>query len=186
MTQLILSARLTNKMDFAFIDLQGFCYDHEDNFAVKEICILTKNIKLHEFVKPPFPFNELNNHFKKQVKWLEDNHHGLNWNMGYITFQELRNTISPILKGKILLVKGENKVKWMNDILDLDDQKIICINVENINCCLQLNKQPNSDQFACSKHKYVNSRCARSNAGLLKKWFDSNRTFKQKIVKLIN
>lgn len=159
-------------MELAFIDLQGFLYGDNSTFAIKEICIFTKNIKLHEFVKPPFSFNELKGHFKKQAEWLEEYHHGLNWNTGYITLQELQITISPILKGKILLVKGCNKVKWMKDILE--DQQIICINVEDINCELQLNKEIRQSQFACKKHKYSNSHCARSNAALIKNWFYSH------------
>lgn len=168
-------------MDFAFIDLQGFLYNHKNSLLVKEICILTKNIKFHEFVKSPFPFNKLNYHFKKQAKWLEDYHHGLNWDMGYITLQELRTTISPILNGKILFVKGANKVKWMEDILD--DKKIICINMEDINCDLSLNKwETTINQFSCEKHKNLSSHCARSNATLLKKWFYSHRNEMKKYI----
>lgn len=169
--QFILVTRIASTMDFAFIDLQGFIYNYKNVFAVKEICILTKNIRFHEFVKPPIPFTELSDHFKKQAKWLEKYHHGLSWNMGYITFHELRETILPILDGKILFVKGANKVKWMKYILD--NQQIICINVEDLSCDLQLNKQIIHDEFTCTKHKFVNSRCAKSNAALLKKWFYS-------------
>lgn len=55
-------------MDFAIVDLQGFNYNETNAFAVKEICILTKNIKFHEFVKPPIPFENLAKEYKKQVK----------------------------------------------------------------------------------------------------------------------
>lgn len=169
--QFVSTTRMTSNMDLAFIDLQGFIYNYKNVFAIKEICILTKNIELHEFVKPPVPFNELSDHFRRQIKWLEKYHHGLSWSMGYTTLQELRGTILPILEGKILLVKGANKVKWMKDILD--NQEIICINVEDLSCDVQLSKQAIHGQFACKKHKYVNSRCARRNAVQMKKWFYS-------------
>lgn len=170
-------------MDLAFVDLQGFVCDYNNTFAVKEICILTKNIRLHEFVKPPFPFCELNSHFKKQAKWLENFYHGLNWNLGYISSQELQRTILPILKDKIVLVKGVKKVNWMKDILN--DDKIFCFNLEDIDCDLQLSKQIHCNQFTCAKHKTDNSRCARSNAALLKKWFHSQSMYSEKIENLI-
>lgn len=99
-------------MECEFVDTQGFVFN-KNTFSVKEICIFTKNIKFHEFVKPPFPFNELISHHQKQAEWLEENYHGLNWNAGYIDLQELKKTISPIVKGKILLVKGCEKERYI-------------------------------------------------------------------------
>lgn len=153
-------------MEFAFADFQGFYYNN-NVFHVKEICILTKNMKFHEFVKPPIPFSELIDHYKKVAEWLEENHHGLNWNVGYIDIHEVEKTILPILKGKIVFVKGANKVKWMKQILQ--DTSILCINIEEIGCDFKLSKQ--DEQSACAKHKHVHSCCARNNAGSLKKWF---------------
>lgn len=158
-------------MECAFVDLQGFLFDN-NRFHVKEICILTKNIKFHEFVKPPIPFSELTAFYKKQADWLEESYHGLNWNAGYITSQEVRNTVLPILKGKIVFLKGANKVKWMKQILG--DSFIICINIEEIGCDFKLSEQKTCNQTACAKHKHAHSCCARNNVSLLKKWFFSN------------
>lgn len=170
-----------NKMECAFVDLQGFFFD-DNSFSVKEICIFTKNIKFHEFVKPPFPFNTLSDRHKKQAEWLEENYHGLNWNAGYITLQELKNTISPIIKGKILLVKGCQKVKWLNDIVG--DQNIICINMEDISCDFKLS-EPQIQNVTCSKHNVQHSHCARNNAALLKKWFYTHSVYSNTVKRLI-
>lgn len=159
-------------MECAFVDLQGFLYNN-DCFHVKEICILTKNIKFHEFVKPPIPFSELTFSCQKQVSWLAESYHGLNWNAGYVSSQEMRNTILPILKKKIVFLKGLNKVKWMKEILQ--DETIICINLEDVGCELKLSEQSIQVQSACAKHKHAHSCCARNNASLLKKWYFSNK-----------
>lgn len=170
-------------MECAFVDMQGFFYN-ENTFAVKEICILTKNIKFHEFVKPPFRFNELSDSYKKQALWLEEKYHGLSWNDGYITLQELKNTIPPIIKGKILLVKGIEKVGWMKELLS--DQNIICINMEDINCGLKL-AEPQILNFSCTKHKHVErSHCARNNAAMLKKWFYTHSVYSNAMKKIIS
>lgn len=171
-----------DKMECAFVDLQGFSFN-KNSFAVKEICILTKNIKFHEFVKPPFPFSELIDCRKRQVEWLEKNYHGLNWDAGYITLQELKYTISPIVKGKILLVKGYEKVKWMQNILN--DENIVCINMEDINCDLKLS-EPHIQSVSCSKHNNVHhSHCARNNAAMLKYWFYTHSVYSKTVKSLI-
>lgn len=176
-------ANQPNKMECAFVDMQGFVLNNS-SFSVKEICIFTKNIKFHEFVKPPFPFNELLSLQQKQAEWLEENYHGLNWNAGYITVQELKNTISPIVRGNVLLVKGCEKVKWLKDILD--DENIICINMEDLECDLKLSGLQMEGQIPCSKHKHVqHSHCARNNAAMLKKWFYTHSVYSNSVRNLI-
>lgn len=170
-------------MECAFVDVQGFVYN-KNTFSIKEICILTKNIKLHEFIKPPLSFDKLIPHDQKQVEWLEENYHGLNWDSGYITLQELKETISPIIKGKILLVKGCEKAKWVREIFC--DQNIDCINMEDINCDLKLSELAIEDQNSCSKHKPAHrSHCARNNAVKLKRWFYAHNVYSKILRSLV-
>lgn len=167
-----------SKMEFAFVDLQGFISGH-NKFVVKEICILTESISLHEFVKSPFKFKFLSYCNQKQVVWLERNHHGLRWNSGYITLRELQRRISTIVQGKVLLVKGAHKVGWMKDILNSQD--IICINVEDVDGSFKLSDNRTK---SCNKHMNVTCasvHCALRNAALLKKWFSSDSVSKQSI-----
>lgn len=154
-------------MECAFVDMQGFVSNKK--FHLKEICVLTKNTIFHDFVKPPFPKSQLNRKDKKQAEWLTNEYHGLEWDTGYITRQELINTIAPILKGKILLVKGLQKKQWMEDLMT----NIVCINMEDIGCKLKLSEEVVwPKRFVCMKHKRPHwSHCARNNAVLMKTWF---------------
>lgn len=166
-----------SKMEFAFVDLQGFISGY-NKFVVKEICILTENIRSHEFVKSPLKFKFLSDFDKKQVEWLERNHHGLRWNSGYITLRELQRRISTIVQGKVLLVKGVHKVRWMKDILNSQD--IICINVEDVDGDFKLSDYRTE---SCKKHMNVTCasvHCALRNAVLLKECF-SDSVSKQSI-----
>lgn len=165
-------------MECVFVDIQGFPFNN-NSFSVKEICIITKNY--YDFVKPPVPFCELTEKQRELADWLEKNYHGLNWNAGYINLQELRNTVSSIISGKILLVKGREKVKWMKDILN--DQNIICINMEDINCDLKLSA-PQVESPSCSKHEH-HLHCARNNAAMLKRWFYTHSVYSNNVRRLI-
>lgn len=92
--------------NYALVDIQGF-KSNTNRFVVKEIAIITRNITFHDVIKStPSTFSELDVAHKKQVRWLTHNFHGLKWDWGFITLQELRDQIGPILSGKIIYVKG--------------------------------------------------------------------------------
>lgn len=168
-------------MEFAIVDLQGFIYNGD--FVVKEICILTKNLKFHEIVKSPFPFTNLTSKCKQEVKWLENNYHGLRWNHGYITQNELQKTIAPILKNKIIIVKGLNKIKWVQEILK--QQVNVCINVEDMGCIMKLSEPFSNERIeqgienikCCNKHKFETNHCALRNALLIRRWNSHDSAF---------
>lgn len=70
---------------FAVVDLQGFKTDNND-FIVKEIAILCENNQmLVLLIKPPFPFNELSETEKMQVRWIERNRQ-IYWREGIIPY----------------------------------------------------------------------------------------------------
>lgn len=158
-------------MEIAIVDLQGFI--HNDVFVIKEICILTKNNRIHEIVKSPYPLTSLSAKYKQQVKWLENHYHGLKWNQGYITQKDLYNTITPILNNKFIIVKGLNKIKWMREILS--QQINIYINAEDMGCNIRLSKpfskQETENIQCCKNHKFENNNCALQNALLIKQWY---------------
>lgn len=158
-------------MEIAIVDLQGFI--HNEDFVIKEICILTKKKNIHEIVKSPFPFTSLSDKYKQQVKWLENNYHGLRWNQGYITQEELHDTIAPILNNKFIFVKGLNKIKWLREILS--QQMNIYINVEDMGCDMKLSKPFSEEEIenikCCKNHKFENNNhCALQNALLIEQW----------------
>lgn len=168
-------------MDFAIVDLQGFI--HNEDYVVKEICILTKNLKFHEIVKSPSSFTNLTSKYKQQVKWLENNYHGLRWSQGYITVEELRKTITPILNGKSIFLKGLNKIRWLQGILN--SKMHVYVNVEDMGCNIKLSEsffkesvqQGVNNIECCKKHKFKNNHCALRNASVIRQWYLRNETF---------
>lgn len=92
------------KTNYAVVDFQGF-KDNFDRFVVKEFAMITKNMKFHDIITSPTNVT-LDEEHLKQAKWLTENYHGLGWESGYIGLKELRNTLQPILNGKVIYVKG--------------------------------------------------------------------------------
>lgn len=187
-------------MDFAIIDFQGFKDESTNRFIVKEFCLLTENIKFLDFMKSPFAFELLNENSQKTAKWLTKNYHGIKWDDGYISVSKLRETISPILKNKIIYVKGEEKIQWLRDIMnDSEKRTLYIVNMEIIGCDLALHnntkKSVNSKCDAagydetdeinqkqeinlktnnfCFKHRFgpIEYNCALQNVIKLKKWY---------------
>lgn len=155
------------KNKWAIVDIQGFKY--RDLFIVKEFCLETVNLKFHDVIKSPL--FTLNKKTKQKFNWLTINYHGFDWNDGFITLKELRNIVSPILKDSIVYVKGEEKVKWIKQIMNNHD--FTCVNIEDLGCdlCLQKKKCP----WPCYKHIHAknptSAHCAFENVKLLKKWY---------------
>lgn len=108
-------------MEYAIVDLQGF-KDDFNNFIVKELCFLTQNIKFTDTIKCPYEFDSLSQRSQNIARWLINNYHGIQWDSGYINIKELRAAILPILKNKIIYVKGEEKVEWLRKILNEKNQ----------------------------------------------------------------
>lgn len=106
-------------MDYAFVDLQGF-RNAANKFIVKEFSILTKNTKFSDIIKSPKKFCDLDHFTRRSARWLARNHHGLFWDDGFIGINELRETITPILINKLVYAKGDEKVKWIHEILKIE------------------------------------------------------------------
>lgn len=168
--------------NYAFVDLQGFM-SNKERFVVKEIAIITKNIVFHDIVKTtPTSFATLDYVHKKQAKWIIYNFHGMKWHWGSITFQELRKTIDPILSGKTVFVKGDRKIKWLEQIFGLKWGLCKTIDIEELNCArsLCINNGCTYDNFnVCENHKAMKNQslchCALKNARILEKWFQLNQ-----------
>lgn len=122
-------------MEYAIVDLQGF-KDDFNNFIVKELCFLTQNIKFTDTIKCPYEFDSLSQRSQSITRWLINNYHGIQWDSGYISIKELRAAILPILKNKIIYVKGEEKVEWLRKILN--EKNLLIVNMEMIGCDLTL------------------------------------------------
>lgn len=140
--------------DTIVVDVQGF-KDLYNNFIVKELALATCDSTQTFLIKPPYRFQYLTSDEKKQVKWVERNR-GIYWNEGYIDYREFRRIIVPYLESKKIVVKGLEKVKWINDlgmkncnIIELDENqcpnlsvlhKKYCNGRSNLNCIMHSNQ----------------------------------------------
>lgn len=159
-------------MDFAIVDLQGF-RKPSGVFIVKEFAIITKNIKFNDFIQAPYNFQSLSLGAQKTTSWITKQHHGIDWDKGYINMNELRRTIGPILREKTIYVKGNLKILWLKNIMR--DTNLNVINIEDIGCdssLRDLNAATEFD-FRCSVHRKMETKfvCAQRNVIQLKIWY---------------
>lgn len=167
--------------NYAFVDLQGFI-GNNNRFVVKEIAIITRNISFHDIVKStPSTFSDLDAAHKKQVKWLTYNFHGLKWHWGFITLQQLRRAIEPILNEKIVYIKGDKKVKWLEQILGFKWGLCRIIDIESLNSAvsLSMNNGCTYQKFqVCKNHNAMKNKidchCAFKNVLIIQNWFQNN------------
>lgn len=157
--------------EYVFVDLQGFC-NYQNRFIVKEFAIATSEFTQVYLVKPPFPFSKLNVEEKKQVRWLERKR-GIFWGEGFIDYREFKRIVKPILEDKHVIVKGREKVKWVNEmsphcckIIDIGDKG--SPNLANL--CEKYGK---NKKINCFDHKKF---CALKNVLCIKEWYCDNNT----------
>lgn len=147
-------------MSIAIIDMQGFKGDF-NNFIVKELAVsLSEAENYNYFIKSPFAFNKLSTSLQKQSKWLTKNYHKIGWDYGN---DELENVVKFLktntLNADLIYVKGEEKLKWISEILNTN---IVIENIENINC-------PNFKSLYKTYHSIINkTKCIHSHNCSLK------------------
>lgn len=135
--------------EFVFIDLQGF-KTHGNRFICKEFCLVDGDYLYHAIVKSTYPLEKMSSNYKRQAKWLTECYYRLTFDCGDIHISELKEKIFPEIQNKTVLVKGEEKVKWLKDIFR-SHGLIDCINIENLDYDLTLRK-PEAHNM-CAYHK---------------------------------
>lgn len=157
-----------------FVDLQGF-KNSNNKFIVKEFAIVTKEWSQVFLVKPPYPYSSLTPEEKKQTKWIERNR-GIFWSEGFIDSRECTRVIHLYLANKNVVVKGQEKIKWVKEIceicnvVDIGDKG--CPNLSTLH-----EKYANCNLY-CMNHK---KQCALKNVICLKKWYFDNHMYQFKI-----
>lgn len=157
---------------FTFIDVQGF--KHANKFILKEIYIKTKNKGFHAIITSPFEFKQTNLKFRQEIKWVTNNYHGINWNDGNISLSTFVKSVESVLKGKVVLCKGCEKVKWIKTIFSgiISD----CKNLEDEGCNVKPHEcDKNDKQFTCMHHQNMTAHCAIKNVDLLENWVINNK-----------
>lgn len=153
-----------------FVDLQGF-KDINNKFIVKELVIATQQHTEIYLVKPPYSFSALSVEEKRHVRWIERNR-GYRWSEGIIDYREFHRIIKPHLKDKKIVVKGEEKIRWVKEISD--HENITDIGDKNIPNLKNLHELYSNDNFNnCLSHKSVKC-CALKNVLCIKKWCIEN------------
>lgn len=154
----------------AFADVQGFKTDR-NVFVVKEFSLISDDFEFHEIVKSPCQYSELDWCYLRQAKYVTDKHHGLKFDAGNITHEELIERTLDYVRGKIVLVKGLEKVWWLKQIFE-DYCDLKCVNVENEKCFVRQMTNFGEILRICPHHthfkKYYDCRCALSIARSLR------------------
>lgn len=153
--------------EYVFVDVQGFKGSH-NRFICKEFCLVYGSEIFHEIVQSPFPVNRFSLHLRKQVEWTTQNFHGLNYADGDVHIIELTKKIFPKLQNKKILVKGGEKVKWLEYMFRFCG-KIDCINIEDLH--IEDIYRENDSYDWCDSHRWIKEGtlavCAKYNAMLL-------------------
>lgn len=160
----------------AFIDIQGF-KDVYNRFILKEVCVHTvdEKINYHAIIGSPFPFNKLIKCEKRQIQWLTRKYHGIHWNDGSISITQFKNDMKAVLKEKIIICKGVEKVKWLQIFLNniSINQYINCEDLDcNFNLCKNFEICEHFD--VCDYHKNMNNAnfvCAVKNVMKIRRWY---------------
>lgn len=162
--------------NITFIDLQGFKHKNND-FVLKEICIIQNNSILHASVKSPYEWRYLPKDDKKQATWLKHNYHGINWSDGLIDISDITKIIKKLfenLHGEIY-VKGKEKICWIKKIFNFNDK---ITNIEDLGCHISFNnstKKLKENITQCKFHNQMQSiNCAYRNCICLKNWYKIN------------
>ncbi|XP_044007507.1 uncharacterized protein LOC122852021 [Aphidius gifuensis] len=102
------------------VDIQGFKQPH-NAFVLKEFAAINvQNNETHCFVfKPPNTWNHLPAKYKSINLWLIRNWHGLSWECGDVSYNDIKLIISNVLESACYIyVKGDEKKKWLDEITD--------------------------------------------------------------------
>lgn len=165
-------------MKLIVVDIQGF---NLPEFYAKEISFVDGSRSAHYLLKTPIQYSELNAEVKKQVRYLECFHHGLEYNSGYINYEVLDDILRDhLLNGTVdvVYVKGHQKHAFLEEkIHDLAENSFpVIINVENINEYIKPPPNFVKDFSQCMHHSNNNFKymCSVRNSLELYHWLRLN------------
>ncbi|KAK9878322.1 hypothetical protein WA026_021337 [Henosepilachna vigintioctopunctata] len=151
-------------MKILTLDPQGFMVNNE--FIVKELAISNGTQIYHSIFKPKTDFSMLSMKDKRTVEYLENNHHGIKYNDGFVDYKELDDIIEKIsIDIDIVYVSGHQKYDFLSRLLEGKHTKVV--NVENQGLSqLKLNR----DYPQCMAHKDNFQMCSLVNCKRIWKW----------------
>lgn len=143
------------------IDVQGYCIGNK--FIPKELATFDGEQLAHFVFKPPFHIDYLHVNERQQVRWLEKYYHGLKWEDGFTSLDELPKILEKIQQGKDIYCKGILKYNMLKEYLP------------------GIKVYPNDEEFSlrkftikpkCSHHFLPVSRCALNNVKYIYKFIN--------------
>jgi hypothetical protein len=101
------------------LDIQGFKIEN-NKLLIKELAAFDGEKMFHYLFKAPFPFNMLSPQFQKQALWLTKNHHGLDWNAGFVPLHKLGKILQDMPNPTdTIYVKGREKADYIRKFVQL-------------------------------------------------------------------
>lgn len=95
------------------LDVQGFKVE-KNKFIVKELAAYNGSKTAHYIFKPPFSMKLLPPDLEKQVKWLTNNYHCIDWDEGHTPFFYFGKIIQKLTENEeIIHVKGAEKAEFI-------------------------------------------------------------------------
>ena len=102
------------------LDVEGFRH-RKEKFIVKELGVCTEDYLDCVSFLPPTIYSELTTQQKQSFSWLTRNLHGIEWDTGnypYIYPTQIIQSVRLRNPGAIFYAKGEEKVKFLSDLLE--------------------------------------------------------------------
>lgn len=167
----------TVNMKLVVVDIQGF---NLPEFYPKEISFVHgQQQTAHYLLKPSVPYSTLSSDLKKQIQYLEHNHHGLKYSSGYISDDDLNEILRNHLLNDVVdvvYVKGHQKKEFLEKRLSYL-QEASTPSVVNVEYCT-LEQVPNfyKDIPLCLNHFNNHSKkymCSLRNSLKLYDWLYS-------------
>ena len=145
------------------LDVEGFRH-RKEKFIVKELGACTEDYLDCVSFLPPTSYSELTTQQKQSFSWLTRNLHGIEWETGnypYIYLTQIIQSVRLRNPGSIFYAKGEEKVKFLSDLLDcsiIDLNSLACPSI-SVNYftqnCQNHSKGKNIFNNYCAKEKAI-------------------------------
>lgn len=124
------------------LDVQGFLILESKQFVVKELAIFDGERLGHYVFEPPCSYSDLSKSTKRQVKWLENYHHGIMFHEGHVPLYKVSSILDKHLSDvDTVYVKGHQKYLFVKNfsphtkVVDLGQSLVITnVSLNKPNC----------------------------------------------------
>lgn len=161
--------------NYVFVDIQGFKISRY-HLMCKEFCLVDGDFIYHKLVKSYYKIDKMAGYYRRQANWLTNNFHKIRYDCGDIHINELKKIVYPQIQNKTILVKGAQKICWLERIFG-DCGPIQCENVEELDD-FDLTLKNSEPYNLCDYHEQVHGifggPCALATALMLKDLFTKN------------